>query len=87
MHYNRNMTNDEKEAFYTRCGEILGIEHEWNTPVPRRTRWNTRFIGNGRYPGFGLIRCYGEQIMVTTKTNGTKMFASPDAVYDFLMSH
>jgi hypothetical protein len=77
------MTNEEKKAFLARCGEILGIEHEWNDPVPRRTRWNARLIGNGRFPGFGLIRCYGYQIMVTTRA-GTKMFTTTDAVYEYL---
>ena len=77
------MTNNEKKAFYAQCGEILGIAHEWNDPVPRRTRWNTRLIGNGRFPGFGLIRCYGYQVMVSSRL-GTKMFASTDAVYTYL---
>jgi hypothetical protein len=77
------MTNDEKKQFYAQCGEILGIEHKWNDPVPRRTRWNTRLIGNGRFPGFGLIRCYGYQIMVTSK-DGTKMFDTSDSVYKYL---
>lgn len=77
------MTNEEKEVFYARCGEILGIEHNWNTPVKRRNRWNARFLGNGRYPGFGLIRCYGNNIMVISK-RGTRMFDSCDAVYEFL---
>lgn len=77
------MTNDEKKEFYTQCGEILGIEHDWNTPVARRTRWNARFLGNGRYPGFGLIRVYGSQIMVTTK-QGTKMFKTAEEVYEYL---
>jgi hypothetical protein len=77
------MTNNEKKAFYAQCGEILGIAHEWNDPVPRRTRWNTRFLGNGRFPGFGLIRCYDTQIMITSKL-GTKMFASTEAVYKYL---
>jgi hypothetical protein len=78
------MTNDEKKDFYARCGEILGIEHEWNKPVFRRTRWNTRNIGNGRFPGFGLIRCFGNNIMVTTKARDTQMFSSCDAVYKYL---
>jgi hypothetical protein len=78
------MTNDEKKEFYARCGEILGIEHMWNDPVPRRTRWNTRLIGNGRFPGFGLIRCYGSQIMITSKKYGTKMFTSANEVYNYL---
>jgi hypothetical protein len=77
------MTNEEKKAFYAQCGNILGIEHVWNEPVPRRTRWNNRAIGNGRFPGFGLVRCYGKQIMVTSK-RGTRMFDTCDAVYEYL---
>ena len=77
------MDNMKKKEFYTQCGEILGIEHKWNDPVPRRTRWNARLIGNGRYPNFGLIRCYGKQIMVTSK-NGTRMFDDVELVYDYL---
>lgn len=79
-------TNEEKKAFYARCSEILNIKHEYNTPVPRRTRWNTRFIGNGRYPGFGLIRCYGNSVMITTKTHGSKMFADYESVYEYLVA-
>jgi hypothetical protein len=80
------VNNDEKKEFYARCGEILGIEHKWNDPVPRRNRWNTRLIGNGRFPGYGLIRCYGRQIMVTSK-HGTKMFDNAETVYDFLKTN
>jgi len=77
------MTNEEKEAFYARCGEILSIEHNWNTPVKRRTRWNARFLGNGRYLGFGLIRVYGSEVMVTSKA-GTRWFKTADEVYEYL---
>ena len=77
------MTNEEKEAFYARCGEILGIEHNWNTPVKRRNRWNARRIGNGRFPGYGLIRVYGDQVMVTNK-QGTKMYKSAEEVLQML---
>lgn len=77
------MTNEEKEAFYAQCGEILGIEHNWNTPVARRTRWNARRIGNGRFPGYGLIRVYGDQVMVTNHS-GTKMYKSADEVLRML---
>lgn len=77
------MTNAEKKEFYARCGEILGIEHEWNDPVPRRTRWNNRLIGNGRYPGFGLVQCFGHSIRVVSR-RGTKMFKTYDEVYKYL---
>jgi len=77
------MENDEKKEFYARCGEILGIEHDWNPPVPRRTRWNNRVIGNGRFPGFGLIRIFGDQIMVTNRA-GSKMFKNKEEVFEHL---
>jgi hypothetical protein len=77
-------TEEDKKAFYERCGEILGIEHVYAKPVPRRNRWNTRRLGNGRYPGFGLIHCYGSSVRVMSK-HGTKMFNSYEAVYDYLL--
>ena len=77
-------TLEEKAAFYNRCSEILNIAHEFNTPVPRRNRWNTRRLGNGRYPGFGLIHCYGSVVRVISRAEGAKMFSTYDEVYDYL---
>lgn len=77
------MTNEEKKAFYARCGKILGIKHNWNTPVKKRTRWNTRRIGNGRFPGYGLIRVYGDSIMVINR-QGSKMYSKAEEVYQML---
>lgn len=76
-------TNDEKKAFYGTCASILGIEHVFNEPVPRRNRWNTRRSGNGRFPGFGLVQCFGSYVRVASK-HGTKMFKSYDEVYEYL---
>ncbi len=76
-------TLEEKREFYERCGEILGIAHVYNKPVPRRNRWNNRRLGNGRYPGFGLVQCYGNSARVMSK-HGTKMFDSYEAVYNYL---
>lgn len=76
-------TQDEKKLFYTRCSEILGIENQYNTPAPRRTRWNNRNIGNGRYPGFGLVQCFGHTTRVISK-NGTRIFNTYDEVYLYL---
>lgn len=78
-------TEDEKRVFYERCSEILGIEHVYNTPVRRRNRWNTRRLGNGRYPGFGLIQCFGNGARVMSR-HGTRMFNSYDAVYEYLLT-
>lgn len=77
-------TNKEKQEFYARCAEILNIEHEYNTPVPKRNRWNTRRTGNGRYPGFGLIRCYGNGALVTSRKHGSRMFTDYESVYEYL---
>jgi hypothetical protein len=71
------------EAFYKACSEILGIAHEYKVPVKRRTRWNTRFLGNGRYPNFGLIRCFGPLVIMTTR-KGTLEFESHDKALDYL---
>ena len=76
-------TKDEKREFYARCAEILNIEHEYREPVPRRNRWNTRRLGNGRYPGFGLIHCFGSTVRVMSKL-GTRQFDSYEKVYEYL---
>jgi hypothetical protein len=76
-------TLEEKQAFYAKCAEILNIPHVFHVPVRRKTRWNTRFLGNGRYPGFGLVQCYGCVVRVVSK-QGTKVFNDYDAVYDYL---
>lgn len=76
-------TNEEKKKFYETCGQILNIDYTFIEPVPRRNRWNTRRLGNGRYPGFGLIQCFGSKVRVMSK-HGTKMFDQYDEVYDYL---
>lgn len=76
-------TKDEKREFYDNCAKILDIEHEFNEPVPRRNRWNTRRLGNGRYPGFGLIQCFGSSVRIMSK-HGTKIFKTYEEVYDYL---
>ncbi len=78
------MDNEAKKAFYKRCGEILGIEHDWQEPVFRRTRWNNRKLGNGRFPGFGLVQCFGSASFRVISRVGTKMFQSPEAVFNYL---
>lgn len=76
-------TNEEKREFYAKCAEILGIEHDYRDPVPRKTRWNTRFLGNGRFPGFGLVQCYGSMVRVVSKS-GTKTFKTYEETYEYL---
>lgn len=49
-----------EQQFYRSCAELLGVEGGYR---PRRfaqaNRWNNRAPGNGRFPGFGLIRMFG----------------------------
>ena len=76
-------TNEEKREFYAKCSEILRIEHNYNDPVPKRTRWNTRLLGNGRFSGFGLVQCYGSMVRVISK-HGTKTFKTYEETYEYL---
>ena len=76
-------TNDEKRVFYDTVSSILNIEHQFHDPVRRRTRWNTRIKGNGRFPGFGLVQCFGSTVRVASK-HGTKVFKTYEEVYDYL---
>jgi hypothetical protein len=76
-------TAEQKEQFYETCSAILGIPHVFRSPVARRTRWNTRLLGNGRYAGFGLVQCFGSSIRVVSK-HGTKVFKTYEETYDYL---
>lgn len=76
-------TNDEKRVFYDTVSSILNIEHQFHDPVRRRTRWNTRIKGNGRFPGFGLVQCFGSTVRVASK-HGTKVFKTYEEVYVYL---
>jgi len=80
----RFMENEAKKQFYEQCGSILNIQHEWTEPFRRRNRWNNRKLGNGRFPGFGLVQCFSATSFRVVSRAGTKMFTSPDAVYDYL---
>ena len=56
------MTDTE---FYAAVADILGAEHIGNPfPYYRRTRWNNRAGGRGRYPDHGIVRCFGGVIHI-----------------------
>lgn len=67
------MDLQDNETFYGACAEALGIPHDYRRPVRRRTRWSNRRLGNGRFPGFGLVRLHGETVIVMSH-QGTKPF-------------
>lgn len=48
------------EGFYHECAKLLNCaEHVYREfPYRKRTRWNNRGSGNGRFPGNGIIRIY-----------------------------
>ena len=56
---NENEIVEAKEGFYRLCAHALGCEYDCNAfPYSRRTRWNNREPGSGRYEGHGIIRRY-----------------------------
>lgn len=59
------MTDDD---FYERCAELLGTRYDC-TPFTghRRTRWNNRAPGSGRFPGHGLIRLFGDTVQIVLR--------------------
>lgn len=68
------MTNDE---FYEQVAQILGTEYDCK-PFPwyKRTRWNNRQPGSGRYPGFGVVRCFGDQVHIALHTPNINKIAN-----------
>jgi hypothetical protein len=59
------MTEEERlveEGFYREVARVLGCDnHVYRPfPYPKRTRWNNRAPGNGRYIGYGIVRRYSK---------------------------
>jgi len=57
------------EAFYARCADLLGTVHE-HLPFThhKRTRWNNRKPGSGRFPGCGIIRIFGNEVHIAIRS-------------------
>lgn len=50
----------DRRSFYDECSRILGTLHAFRVPPRGKiTRWNNRNPGNGRFPGYGLVRRFG----------------------------
>jgi hypothetical protein len=55
--------------FYDRVSLLLNVEHDNSAfPYYRRTRWNNRTPGRGRFPGHGIVRCFGSEVHVSLHT-------------------
>lgn len=75
--------------FYEKCAEIMGTTYDGKVfPWSSRTRWNDRVPGSGRFPGFGIIRCFGGNIQVALRfpVNHHKIYKTEKEVLDFLSS-
>ena len=76
-----------REEFYEECARILGCEYEGEAFTSyKRTRWNNRRAGQGRFPGFGTIRHYGDDIHVALRHPITSIgtFKTEEEVISFL---
>jgi hypothetical protein len=74
------------EQFYAEVAEILGTTHDYREPK-RRTRWNARQVGNGRFPGWGLVRLFGDAVLVCLRRGPPPLirrFASREEALEFL---
>ena len=70
--------------FYKRCAEILDQPFVDKTfKHYKKTRWNNRKPGNGNYPGFGLIKVYGNMVHITTHRYN-KLFNSKELALAWL---
>lgn len=57
------MTVHDDKAFYDRCAELLGVEHDFQPfRYGKRSRWNNRKPGSGRFAGRGLVRAFGSHV-------------------------
>lgn len=57
------------DIFYKECADLLDTTYDCESfPWRKRTRWNNRKPGSGRYPGYGLIRCFGDVVHVVLHT-------------------
>jgi hypothetical protein len=76
-----------EQRFYQSCADILGAAYSYNPfPYPKRTRWNNRSAGNGRFPGFGLVRMFGSAVHVQLRAPlaVNRRFPDPDSALAFL---
>lgn len=92
-----------KEEFFNECAKIFKIEHNYANlrrlqKIDRTTgkiiqtnssycRWGPRTPGNGRFPGFGLVRVFSPSQIFVNLNNPVKIsqeFKSFEEVIEFL---
>lgn len=92
-----------KKDFFDECANILGTQHNFVDLKPRRktdrktgkiiqtdsayTRWGPRIPGNGRFPGFGLVRVFSPSnifVVLQNPIQTSKSFNSYQETLDFL---
>jgi hypothetical protein len=81
--------SEVEREFYEKCAELLCVEHIYKKCYSKRTRWNNRDPGNGRFEGYGLIRRYSSNhihLIFTNPITISKTFKSEDDVILFLKS-
>lgn len=78
--------NEDRKEFFDNVAKILGTTHNYVEPFKRKTRWNARVDGNGRFPGFGTVRHFGAYIyiMLTHPTSVTRKFDTEEECLEFL---
>lgn len=57
------------EDFYRECARLLGTTYDCS-PFPhyKRTRWNNRAPGSGRFAGHGIIRAFNDDLVHVSLT-------------------
>lgn len=78
--------NEDRKEFFDKVAKIFETTHEYVEPRARKTRWNVRNLGNGRYPGFGTVRHFGAYIyvMLTNPVSVTQKFDTEEECLEFL---
>lgn len=83
-----NIIQNEFE-FYEKCALILCVEHEFVYKFAKRTRWNHRNPGNGRFPTRGTIKWFSSTCIYLSFHTPLvcKYFKSPDDCIEWLEAH
>lgn len=71
----------EKENFYGKVGELMGVPHVYNEyDENMRNRWCNRSLGNGRYPGRGCVRMFSDNCIhvMLREPRFNKTFKTPE---------